>query len=143
MLSRTLRMTTVHNNGQGVDQGPPHPSVRLPRDCLAGQSVGGPYTIPIASSGHHCRYGRVSSDSATLSATRLTRPHKPTCINTIQYLLIEAQPTRSLIDSGGGYHLRSFEHDNRPLPDLPIRYSPLSPNCPARSHNCTSTNHYF
>jgi hypothetical protein len=47
MLSGTLRMTTVHNDDQRDDPGPPHPSARLPRDFLDGQSVGGPYTIPV------------------------------------------------------------------------------------------------
>jgi hypothetical protein len=41
---------------------------------------------------------------------------------------------RFVIDTDGGYHRRRSEHDNRPLPDLPIQYSPLSPSCPTRCH---------
>jgi hypothetical protein len=33
--------------GQGDDQGPPHPSARLPRVCHGGHTVGGPCTIPL------------------------------------------------------------------------------------------------
>ena len=29
-------MTTIHNDNQGADPGPPHPSVRLPRDTSPG-----------------------------------------------------------------------------------------------------------
>jgi hypothetical protein len=37
---------------------------------------------------------------------------------------------QSLINTGEGYHLQSFELDSIPLPYLPIWYSPLSPKCP-------------
>ena len=40
-------MTTVHNDDQRVDPGPPHPSARRPRVCHTGQTGGGPYTIPM------------------------------------------------------------------------------------------------
>jgi hypothetical protein len=69
-------MTTICNDGQKVDPGPPHPSARLPRNHLDGQFMGGPYTIPGALMGHHYRYGRVSSDSVTNDATQFTGPHK-------------------------------------------------------------------
>jgi hypothetical protein len=36
---------------------------------------------------------------------------------------------------------QSSEHDNNPLPDLPIRYYPQPPNCPDRSHIKPSTIH--
>jgi hypothetical protein len=48
-------------------------------------------------------------------------------------LLTMAQPTRSLINSGGGYHIRSSEHENTPLYAFPIQYSSLSPSCHAQS----------
>jgi hypothetical protein len=76
MLSRNLRKTTIHNDDQRVDPGPPHPSACLPGDCLDGQSVGGPYTIPGASMGHHYRYGGIASDSVTNDVTQINRPHK-------------------------------------------------------------------
>jgi hypothetical protein len=39
-------------------------------------SVGGPYTIPIASLGHHYGCGGVSSNSVTVEAIKFTGPHK-------------------------------------------------------------------
>jgi hypothetical protein len=55
-------------------------------------------------------------------------------------MLDQQGPTvRSIIDTGRGYHLQSSEHENKPLTDLLIRCSPLSPSCPARSHIKPST----
>jgi hypothetical protein len=77
MLSRTLRMTIVHNDNQGVNQGPPHPSARLPRDCLTGQSVGGPPVhYPCCLARPSLQVGRIASDPATISATQFMGPHK-------------------------------------------------------------------
>jgi hypothetical protein len=50
------------------------------------------------------------------------------------YLFLGAQPMWFLINTGRGYHLWSSEYENKPLPDLPIWYSPLSPSCHAWSH---------
>jgi hypothetical protein len=114
MLSRTLRVTTIHNNDQGVDLGPPHPSASLPRDCHDR-----PIHYPCASSGPHYKYGRVSSDSVTLSVTWITAPHKSSMC---QYYSILAHrgPTDAVNNRlRRGYHLRSSEHDNRPLPTFP------------------------
>jgi hypothetical protein len=38
------------------------------------------------------------------------------------------------MDTDRGHHLRSSEHENKPLTDLSIRYSPLSPSCLAQSY---------
>jgi hypothetical protein len=85
-----------------------------------GLFVGGPYTIPVASTGHHCKNGKLSSNSATISVTRFTGPHKSSMRQyTTQSLFIRTQPTRALIDSGGGYHLRSSEFQIRPLSSFP------------------------
>jgi hypothetical protein len=51
--------------GQGDDQGPPHPSARLPRVCLGGHTVGA-YALPHFTS---VRYGRIASVSAAHDAT--------------------------------------------------------------------------
>ena len=94
----------------------------------SGLSVGGPCTIPVASTGHHCRNGEVSSNSTTISVTRFTRPHKSSMRQyTTQILFIRTQPTRALTDSAGGYHLRSSEFQIRPLTSFPsnILHFPL------------------
>jgi hypothetical protein len=44
-----------------------------------------------------------------------------------------AQPMRSLINTGGGYHSWRSEFMNHHTLTLPIQYSPLSPNYPAWS----------
>jgi hypothetical protein len=47
----------------------------------------------------------------------------------------------SFIDTDEAYHIWSSEYDNRPLLDLNIRYSSLSPSCPVRSHIKPSINY--
>jgi hypothetical protein len=89
------------------------------------------WTLSLLSS---VKRGKVSSNSATIEATKFVGSHKS---HMRQYIINDccnrAQPMRSLIDTGRGYHLRSSEYENRPLSLLPIRYSPLSPSCPTRS----------
>jgi hypothetical protein len=52
------------------------------------------------------RYGRVSSNSATVKASRFAGPKKSRMRQyTTQSLFIRTQPTWGLIDTGGGYHL--------------------------------------
>jgi hypothetical protein len=44
----------------------------------------------------------------------------PVCANTQPNTYCNrAQPTQSLIDSGGGYHIKSSEYENRPLSTFP------------------------
>jgi hypothetical protein len=78
--------------------------------------------------------GKISSNSATVEANKFVRPHQS---RTHKYIINAccngAQSTRSLIDTGGGYQLWSSKYENRSLSLLPIRYSPLSPSCSARS----------
>jgi hypothetical protein len=58
----------------------------------------------------------------------------PVCASTQLKCLFEwAQPTWSLINIDGGYHSWSSEFINHHTLTLPIQYSPLSLNCPARS----------
>jgi hypothetical protein len=88
------------------------------------------------------KYGGLLSNSTTIEPTKFTRLHI-SCMR--QYIMNAcfnvAQLTHALIDTGGDYHLRTSEHDNRPFPDLLIRYSPLSPSCPIRSHIKPSINY--
>jgi hypothetical protein len=81
------------------------------------------------------KQGKVLSNSVTIEATKFVGPH----ISRMRQYIIKAccngaQLTRSLIDTGGGYHLWISKYENRPLSLLPIWYSPVSPSCPARSH---------
>jgi hypothetical protein len=49
-------------------------------------------------------------------------------------LFIRTQLMQVLIDTDVGYHLGAPNLWSIPLIILPIQYSPLFPNCPARSH---------
>jgi hypothetical protein len=52
------------------------------------------------------RYGRISSNSATVEASKFRGPQKISYAQYItQSLFIRTQPTRALIDTRGGYHL--------------------------------------
>jgi hypothetical protein len=97
----------------------------------SGLSVSGSCTISYTSD----RDGRVSSNLATDEATMFAGLHKSRRRQYItKCLFIRAQPTRALIDTGGGYHLGALNLQSNPLILLPIQYSSLSPNFPARSH---------
>jgi hypothetical protein len=74
--------------GQGDDQGPPHPSARLPRVCLTGHNVGGHALF-------HCtpiRYGRISSVSATHEAIQFGDSICLICVSAFQKL-VHSDPT--------------------------------------------------
>jgi hypothetical protein len=81
--------TTSGNNSrcrQGDDQGPPHPSARLPRVCLDRHTMGGPCTIP-------------------LMLLSLEIPYVSYALVHFKCVFIRTQPTQALNDTGGGYHL--------------------------------------
>jgi hypothetical protein len=56
--------------------------------------MGGTYTIPAASPGHHYRCGGVSSNSATDEATKFVGPHK----SHIRQYIIELAHRSQMID---------------------------------------------
>jgi hypothetical protein len=60
------------------------------------------------------RYGRIASISAAHDATQFGNFICPVCVSTFKFLFNMAQPTRSLIDTGGGYHLEApnFKSDH-------------------------------
>jgi hypothetical protein len=96
-------------------------------------SVDTPWTAHALSRVSPVRYGRVSSNSATVKASKFVRPHK------ILYapvhnsnLLIWA---RWSVLNRHRWRLPPWcsECQIRPLILLPIQYSPFSPNFPARS----------
>jgi hypothetical protein len=66
------------------------------------------------------KQGKLSFNSVTVEATKFVGPHKS---RMRQYVINaycnRAQPTWSLIDTGRGYHLLSFEYENRPLSTFP------------------------
>jgi hypothetical protein len=65
--------------------------------------------------------GKVSSNSAIVETTKFAGAHKSHMRQyIIKSLFIWAQPMRALIDSGGGYHLRSSEFTVQTTLNLPI-----------------------
>jgi hypothetical protein len=51
------------------------------------------------------RYGRIVSVSAAHDATQFGDSRCLVCVSTFKCLFIRTQPTRTLTDTGGGYHL--------------------------------------
>jgi hypothetical protein len=94
-------------------------------------------TLWVAHALFHCtpvRYGRIASISATHNATQFGDSICPVCVSTFQ-MLIHSDPT----DAGLNWHRRglppqSSEFQIKPLPFLPIQYSPFSLNWPDWSH---------
>jgi hypothetical protein len=73
------------------------------------------------------RYGRIASVSAIHDATQFGDYICPICISTFKCLFIWTQPTRALIDTGGGYHLGAlnFRSDHSPSFSSSILRFPL------------------
>jgi hypothetical protein len=123
-------VATFRDDYQRVEPGPPYPSVVFHTKT----SMGSPWVARILS---QC-YPRstVGCHPTQRSSTLLSLwdPINPICDSTqLNACCNRAQLTQSLIDTGGGYHLRSSKNENRPLSTLPydILYFPSS--CPARS----------
>jgi hypothetical protein len=103
----------------------------LPRVWLGGHTMGGP-TLSLLDIHKWCK---VPSNSVTYEATHFVGPQKILYASVhTQSSFIRTQPTRALNGTGSGYHLACSNFWSRPLILLPIQYSPLFPNCPARSH---------
>jgi hypothetical protein len=136
-VTKTPRVAIVHGNYQRVEPSPPYPSAGLPCDTLMDIRGWRPHYPSMHLLGM-VGCGPTQRSSKLLS---LQDSIYPVCSST--YLLIVPQgPTDAgLNQHRRGYHLWSFEHNNIPLPDLPIRYSPLSPSCPAQFHIKLSINY--
>jgi hypothetical protein len=81
----------------------------------------------------HVRYGRIASISVAHDATQFGDSICLICISTFQ-MLVHSDPTDvSLNQHRWGLPPWSSEYHIRPLLFLPIKYSPFSPNCSARS----------
>jgi hypothetical protein len=81
----------------------------------------------------HVRYGRIASISATHDATQFGDSICPVCISTFQMLVQQGSTDVGLNRHRRGLPPWSSEYQIRPLPFLPIQYSPFSLNCPTHS----------
>jgi hypothetical protein len=88
-------------------------------------------TLWVAQTLSYCtpiKRGKVSSNSVTHEVTKFAGPHKSRmCQYVIKCLLIRTQPTWSLIDTCGGYHLGDSDLRSSPLSTFPssILHFPL------------------
>jgi hypothetical protein len=73
------------------------------------------------------RYGRIASVLAAHDATQFRDSICPVCVSTFKCLFIRTQPTRTLIDTGGGYHLEALNIRSGHSPSFPsnILHFPL------------------
>jgi hypothetical protein len=53
------------------------------------------------------RWGTITSVSVAHDTTQFGNSICPVCVSTFKCLFIRTQPTRALIDTGGGYHLEA------------------------------------
>jgi hypothetical protein len=123
-------VATIHDVTKKPGRVLPHPSVIFHVYAL----VDTPWMARTLSHYTSMKRGKVSSNSSTHEATQFRDSICSVCDSTFQ-MLVHSDPT----DAGLNRHRRglppwSSEYQIRPLPFLPIQYSPFSPNCPARSH---------
>jgi hypothetical protein len=110
-------VATVHDNYQRGEPGPPYPSdvfhVYATADTpWVGQTLS--HCTSVKSSG-------VSSNTATVEATKFVGPHKSHMHQyIIKCLFIWTQPARALNDTGGGYHLGALNLRSRLLSTFPF-----------------------
>jgi hypothetical protein len=102
-------------------------------------SVDTPWVAHALSHFTSVRYGRIASVSAAHDATQFGKSICPVCISTFKCLFIQTQPTRVLIDKGGGYH-----HE---APNIRSDYSPSFPSSilyfPLIAPPCLILNHFI
>jgi hypothetical protein len=62
------------------------------------------------------RYGRIASVSVIHKATKFEHSIYLICVSTFKCLFLRTQPTQTLTDTGGSYHLRAlnFRSDHSP-----------------------------
>jgi hypothetical protein len=65
------------------------------------------------------RYGRIASVSTLHDATQFEDSICPICISTFKCLFFQTQLTRSLTDTGGGYHLGPLNFRSNHSPSFP------------------------
>jgi hypothetical protein len=84
------------------------------------------------------RYGRIASISAAHNATQFGDSIYPVCVSTFKCLFNRAQPTRALIDTGGGYHLEApnIRSDHSPsFPSSILHFPLIAPPGPQLCHS--------
>jgi hypothetical protein len=118
---RAQRVATIHDVTKNPGQVLPHPSAVF----HAYASADAPWVSQTLSHYTSVKRGKISSNSLTHEATQFGDSICPVCVSTFQ-MLVHPDPT----DAGLNRHRRwlppwSSEYQIRPLPFLPIQYSPV------------------
>jgi hypothetical protein len=90
-------------------------------------STNTPWVAHVLSHFTSVRFGRIAFVSGAHDATHFWDSICPVCVSTFKFLFIRIQPTRALIDTGGGYHLEApnIRSDHSPSFPSSILYFPL------------------
>jgi hypothetical protein len=112
---RAPQVATIHDMTKKPGRVLPHPSVVF----HAYASADTPWVARTLSHYTSVKRGKISSNSLTYEATQFGDSICPVCVSTFKCLFNRAQPTRSLIDTGGGYHLEAPKF----ISDHSINYS--------------------
>jgi hypothetical protein len=127
--SGALRVATIHNMIKKPGRVLPRPSAIFHAYALAD-------TLWVARTLSHCtpvKRGKVLSNSSINEATQLGDSIYQVCTSTFQ-MLVHSDPTDvGLNRHRWGLPPCSSEFMIQASLNLPIQYSPLSPNCPTRS----------
>jgi hypothetical protein len=100
---RAPRVATVHDVTKKPGRVLPHPSAVF----HAYASADTPWVARTLSHYTSVKWGKVSSNSSKHEATQFEDSICLVCVSTFKCLFIRTQPTRLLIDTGGGYHLEA------------------------------------
>jgi hypothetical protein len=109
---KATRVATFHDDYQRVEPSPPCPSAVFHAKTSTGSSW-------VAQTLFQCYPWSTVGCRPTQQPSMLLSlwyPINPVCASTqLNSCCNKAQPTRSLTDTGGGYHLRCSEYENIPL----------------------------
>jgi hypothetical protein len=87
------------------------------------------------------RYGTITSVSAIHDATQFGDSICPVCVSIFKCLFNRAQPTRALIDTGGGYHLKALNIRSDHSPSYPSSILHFPIIAPPNLQLCHSFDH--
>jgi hypothetical protein len=120
---RAPRVATIHDVTKKLGWALPRPSVVF-HAYVSTDILWVAWTLSLFTS---VKWGKVSSNSSKHEATQFGDFICPICISTFKCLFIRTQPTRALIDTGGGYHLEALNIRSDHSPSFPssILHFPL------------------
>jgi hypothetical protein len=118
---RAPRVATIHDVTKKPGRVLPRPSAIF----HAYASADTPWVARTLSYYTSVKCGKVSSNSSTHEATQFGDSICPVCVSTFKCLFNRAQPTRSLIHTGGGYHLEALNFRSDHLSSFPSSLLPF------------------